>query len=90
MDKQETVIGVEGVPQKIIEAERAANPLRRWRLAVYAFASSLAAAQATTYLLDPPTEGRSLGVLLVVDALVAFAGVVLWRIELQNRVTNLK
>jgi hypothetical protein len=43
----ETVVGVEGgvVPQRIIDAERAANPLRRPRLLVYCLAACVAAAQ---------------------------------------------
>ena len=41
----ETVVGAEGVPQFIIEAERKAVPLRRPRLAAYAISSSVAAAQ---------------------------------------------
>ena len=42
---KEVVVGAEGVPQPIIDAERKAHPLRRFRLAVYALASSAAAAQ---------------------------------------------
>jgi hypothetical protein len=44
----ERVVGVAGgmvIPQKIIDAERAANPLRRPRLLVYCLAACVAAAQ---------------------------------------------
>lgn len=41
----ENVVGAEGVPKAIIEAERKSKPLRRWRLVIYALASSAAAAQ---------------------------------------------
>lgn len=44
-DGGENVVGAEGVPQAIIEAERKSKPLRRWRLVTYALASSAAAAQ---------------------------------------------
>ena len=48
----ESVVGAEGVPQAIIEAERKSKPLRRWRLGTYALASSAAAAQVR----EPPSS----------------------------------
>ena len=44
----ENVVGVGGVPQAIVEAERKSKPLRRYRLGAYALASSAAAAQVRT------------------------------------------
>ena len=51
--EQESVVGAEGVPQAIIEAERKSKPLRRWRLVTYALASSAAAAQVRNIPLVP-------------------------------------
>lgn len=58
--EQESVVGAEGVPQAIIEAERKSKPLRRWRLVTYALASSAAAAQVRNIPLNPfpPLEKR--------------------------------
>lgn len=60
-DGGENVVGAEGVPQAIIEAERKSKPLRRWRLVTYALASSAAAAQVrNTFqpLSLPPPESH--------------------------------
>lgn len=46
----ERVVGVAGVPQAIIDAERAANPIRKFRLAVYCLAACAATAQVCVYL----------------------------------------
>ena len=52
----ESVVGAEGVPQAIIEAERKSKPLRRWRLGTYALASSAAAAQVREPSSSPNAE----------------------------------
>ena len=54
----ETVVGAEGVPQFIIEAERKAVPLLRPRLAAYAISSSVAAAQLV-YILQESSSLES-------------------------------
>ena len=88
----ETVVGVSGVPQGVIDAERKANPLRRWRLAVYALAASVAGAQAVDTCLKLGTDavgGDSVGSVVLIDVLVILVGAGLWRVELFNRANNL-
>jgi hypothetical protein len=92
--KEETVVGVTGVPQFIIDAERKANPLRRWRLGVYALAASAAGAQITS-IIDgwlSASSGNTDNVSsdLLLDFVVVVVGAVLWRLELSNRANNLQ
>eukprot|EP00242_Pyramimonas_sp_CCMP2087_P017777 CAMPEP_0198213030 /NCGR_PEP_ID=MMETSP1445-20131203/28635_1 /TAXON_ID=36898 /ORGANISM="Pyramimonas sp., Strain CCMP2087" /LENGTH=164 /DNA_ID=CAMNT_0043887619 /DNA_START=291 /DNA_END=785 /DNA_ORIENTATION=+ len=93
--KEETVVGVTGVPQFIIDAERKANPLRRWRLGVYALAASAAGAQITS-IIDARLSASSSGNTdnassdLLLDFVVVVVGAVLWRLELSNRANNLQ
>eukprot|EP00976_Prorocentrum_cordatum_P072650 1180796-Prorocentrum_minimum.AAC.4 len=90
--KVESVVGVpEGLPQGVIDAERKANPLRRWRLAVYALAASVAGAQAmdTCLKIRANGVGDSVGSVVLIDVLVILMGAGLWRVELFNRANNL-
>jgi len=85
----ETVVGAEGVPQFIIEAERKAVPLRRPRLATYAIASSVAAAQLV-YILQQSSSLESPILAAASDVCVMIVGSLLWREELRGRAKRLK
>ena len=85
----ETVVGAEGVPQFIIEAERKAVPLRRPRLATYAIASSVAAAQLV-YILQQSSSLESPILAAASDVCVMIFGSLLWREELRGRAKRLK
>jgi hypothetical protein len=88
------VQGVEGVPQAIIEAERKSKPLRRYRLASYALASCVAAAQMVAVIqagVEAWPEWQSEApVKIFMDVVVIMSGSLLWRVELQNRAESLK
>ena len=85
----ETVVGAEGVPQFIIEAERKAVPLRRPRLAAYAISSSVAAAQLV-YILQQSSSLESPILAAASDVCVMIVGSLLWREELRGRAKRLK
>lgn len=85
----ETVVGAEGVPQFIIEAERKAVPLRRPRLAAYAISSSVAAAQLV-YILQQSSSLESPTLAAASDVCVMIVGSLLWREELRGRAKRLK
>ncbi len=85
----ETVVGAEGVPQFIIEAERKAVPLRRPRLAAYAISSSVAAAQLV-YILQESSSLESPILAAASDVCVMIVGSLLWREELRGRAKRLK
>ena len=85
----ETVVGAEGVPQFIIEAERKAVPLRRPRLAAYAISSSVAAAQLV-YILQESSSLESPMLAAASDVCVMIVGSLLWREELRGRAKRLK
>ena len=93
-EKLESVQGVEGVPQAIIEAERKSKPLRRYRLASYALASCVAAAQMVAVIqacVEAWPEWQSEApVKIFMDVVVIMSGSLLWRVELQNRAESLK
>ena len=85
----ETVVGAEGVPKFIIEAERKAVPLRRPRLAAYAISSSVAAAQLV-YILQQSSSLESPILAAASDVCVMIVGSLLWREELRGRAKRLK
>jgi nitrite reductase/ring-hydroxylating ferredoxin subunit len=85
----ETVVGAEGVPQAIIEAERRSVPLRRFRLATYALSSSVAAAQLV-YILQSESKLDSPVLAAASDVCVMIVGSLLWREELRGRAKRLK
>ena len=74
----ETVVGAEGVPQFIIEAERKSVPLRRPRLATYAISSSVAAAQLV-YILQQSSSLANPILAAESDVCVMIVGSLLWR-----------
>jgi len=90
----ELVVGAEGVPQAVIEAERRSKPLRRWRLVTYALASSAAAAQVATVIdagvMQWPVWLDEAPITLLTDVLVIISGSLLWRMELANRAESLR
>ena len=92
--KGENVVGAEGVPLAIIEAERKSKPLRRYRLGSYALASSVAAAQMVSVIQAGveawPTWNQQAVADIGMDILVIISGTLLWRTELQNRAESLK
>jgi nitrite reductase/ring-hydroxylating ferredoxin subunit len=92
--KGENVVGAEGVPPAIIEAERKSKPLRRYRLGSYALASSVAAAQMVSVIQAGveawPTWNPQAVPDIGMDILVIISGTLLWRTELQNRAESLK
>ncbi|CAL6369730.1 unnamed protein product [Bathycoccus prasinos] len=85
----ETVVGAEGVPQFIIEAERKSVPLRRPRLATYAISSSVAAAQLV-YILQQSSSLENPILAAASDVCVMIVGSLLWREELRGRAKRLK
>ena len=85
----ETVVGAEGVPQFIIEAERKSVPLRRPRLATYAISSSVAAAQLV-YILQQSSSLANPILAAASDVCVMIVGSLLWREELRGRAKRLK
>ncbi len=85
----ETVVGAEGVPQFIIEAERKSVPLRRPRLATYAISSSVAAAQLV-FILQQSSSLENPILAAASDVCVMIVGSLLWREELRGRAKRLK
>jgi hypothetical protein len=90
----ESVMGAEGIPQPIIEAERRSKPLRRYRLGSYVAASMAAAAQMVSIIQNGverwPAFQDQAPLQIFSDVLVIVSGSLLWRTELANRAESLK
>lgn len=90
----ENVVGAEGIPQFIIEAERRSKPLRRYRLGSYVAASMVAAAQMVSVIqagiLAWPEWMSEAPLQILTDVLVIVCGTLLWRTELATRAESLQ
>lgn len=90
----ENVVGAEGIPQPIIEAERRSKPLRKYRLGSYVAASMVAAAQMVSVIqagiLAWPEWISEAPLEILTDVLVIVSGTLLWRTELATRAESLQ